>query len=324
MKIKNIALLGAVALLAACNQTESTDSSSATADGPKNETSSNGALTKGATEFDRADAPLAKVTSTPWIGLIPTGDPAKANCPDGMSSIRFDDEDKSNRNDFHVNGQDKSGRNFSFGGLAHSSSPRRAGGNSVITYCNKQVNALPTLSHDYAVISASDVCPANSYRFYKRWDNEDAGNHNAASGDITPGWTDRSGSASGMYFCFVPAGSGSSWNSLFDDHFLFSNAALGNRASFYQDDEDNNNNNQYSSTNATYTGRMQQLISGGSNTRLNVASASPAVSYDGGTGNGCGTGGQICSYNSQGVPVCRAMSEAVDWLIIASNYLCWY
>jgi hypothetical protein len=332
MKIKHIAALGAISILAACNQAVDSENQAGTPDEhiseSKKETSTNGIITKGLTEFEMNAAPLAKSTSTPWIGLIPAGDPVTQACPDGYSSLRFDDEDNSNRNNFWVNGQDYSGRNYSLGGLAHSSSPSRAGGNSTIKYCNKQVSSLPVLNHDYAVISASNVCPANSIRFFKRWDNEDGSNHNASTGDITPGWSSVSGSASGMYFCFVPSGSGSSWNSMFNNYFLFTRATLSNYASFYGDDEDDGNNNGYSSDNSNYTTRMQQLISGGSNTTLRIATSGPAVSLDGGTNSGCSDFqwkiGVKCDFGSDGVRNCKPMGGVEDYWAVAKQLVCYY
>jgi hypothetical protein len=332
MHLRIISMLGATALLAACNQSPDTDQSKANPVAPggqekaKVETSTNGVITKGLTEFELSPKALVKNTSTPWIGLIPTSDPALISCPDGQSAFRFDDEDDSNRNHFFVNGSDVSYHNYSYGGLIHSSSPWRAGGNTWIRYCNKQVNSLPTLSHDYAVISASNSCPANSTRFFKRWDDEDSGNHDATEGDVTPGWSSSNGGATGMYFCFVPAGSGPDWSSTFDGSFVFTRKALANRAQSDQDDEDDANNNGYSSDNSSYTTRMQALISGGSNTTIYIATASPATAVDMGTRTDCQDFqwkiGIKCDFDSHGTRNCKPIGGVEDYWSALKHTMC--
>ena len=125
----------------------------------------------------------ALATNDPWIGVVPSGDPATAPCAQGWAGIRMDDEDSSNANTFNFYNNSfgsvhMSGHNFSAGGLIHSASPGRAGGNTWLRYCPTQVNKLYPLRYDYAVISASNVCPTGSYSFSSRFDNEDIKNHN--------------------------------------------------------------------------------------------------------------------------------------------------
>lgn len=223
------------------------------------------------------------------IGLIPADSPKDitANeCPGGLIYMYMDDEDRSNSNDLVLNGESWKGYNFAVGGLAHPTSPRKGGGNTSIQYCPKKVAALPRLSYDYAVISASDTCPGNSYRFYKRWDNEDSGNNNHYVGDISP---HSMGDNTKMYFCFVPKQAGKpKWDSLFDGSIIFTKEeTLSNHGYIRQDDEDKRNSNKYGTDHAEYGARMQAIISHGKNTKMYFGTQSTVTTDNLGKNRGC-------------------------------------
>ena len=245
----------------------------------------------------------ALATNESWIGMVPSGSPVTTPCAQGWVGLRMDDEDSGNANSFWFYNdtagfQDRAGRNFSAGGLMHSSSPRRAGGNTWIRYCPTQVSALPRLRFDYAVISASNACPSGSFRFSRRFDNEDSSNHNTSEGDISPNVS--SASASGytvINFCFVPRnefGGGGTWDSWLDGQIIFSagnegqlNGIVANSGTFGTDDEDDSNNNQFSSSASEYTTRMRAIIAGGRNTNFNWATESTLVTIDLGSRSSC-------------------------------------
>jgi len=274
-------------------------------------------------------------TNLPYIGFIPAGDPADpsvAACPDGTNGqlvgIRMDDEDSSNNDQLTVGSQNYSGHNASAGGLIHSSSPRRAGGNTWIKYCPRYTPSLPTLSADYAVLSASNVCPANSYRFSRRFDNEDGANHNATVGDISPNTTDTNGGASNLFFCFVPGTSGAaSWNNIFDGSVIFTNGAVATKGAFRTDDEDDGNNNSYWSSATQYSSRMQALVSGGSNTTFQFGTNSQLDVVDLGTTSDCGNPdykiGFKCSYSTSGTfEGCKPIGGVDDYWAFAKDMFC--
>jgi len=274
-------------------------------------------------------------TNSPYIGFIPAGDPALpgvAACPAGTNGtligIRMDDEDSGNNDQLTVASQNYSGHNASAGGLIHSSSPRRAGGNTWIKYCPRYTASLPTLSSDYAVVSASNVCPANSYRFSRRFDNEDGSNHNATVGDITPNSSDTNGGATNIFFCFVPGASGApSWDSLFDGSLIFSNGGLANKGVFRTDDEDDDNHNSYWSSATQYTARMQALVSAGSNTSFMFATNSQLDIVDLGTTSDCGNPnykvGFKCSFSTSGTfQGCKPIGGVEDYWAFAKDMFC--
>ena len=241
----------------------------------------------------------------------------------------MDDEDSGNNNQFFWKGGNYSGRNFSVGGLAHISSPRRAGGNTRITYCAKYTPSLPILSSDYAVILASNTCPANSFNFARRFDNEDASNHNSTTGDVSPNWASTGGNgASLINFCFVPGQAGRpSWDASLNGSLIFTRAALTNTGRFYTDDEDSRNNNQYGSTNSGYTARMQNLISHGSNTWMHFGTASSASFTDLGTASDCGnasipTIGLKCKTSETGNSSCKPIIDVAEAWAYAKNLYC--
>src|SRR4029079_3566372 len=113
-------------------------------------------------------------------------------------------EDWSNRDATSINGSRVDHYNLAIGGIERLASPRIAGGNTKIVYCKKQVPSLPALAYDYALISASNVCPAGSYLCARRWDNEDSGSHNAKSADIAANTTSNDTGVTWINFCFVP------------------------------------------------------------------------------------------------------------------------
>lgn len=274
-------------------------------------------------------------TNLPYVGFIPAGDPADpsvAACPDGTSGklvgLRMDDEDSGNNNQLTVGAQNYSGRNASAGGLIHSSSPRRAGGNTWIRYCPRSTPSLPVLSHDYAVVSASNVCPANSYRFSRRFDNEDDANHNATLGDISPNTSDTNGGATNIFFCFVPGVAGAAtWSSLFDGSVIFTNGPVATKGMFRTDDEDDSNRNSYSSTASQFTTRMQALVSSGSNTVLRFGTNSQLAVMDFGTTSDCGNPnykvGFKCSYTTSGTfQGCLPVGGLDDYWAFAKDMFC--
>jgi len=246
-----------------------------------------------------AEAPAALNTNDPWIGVVPAGSPITTPCAQGWVSIYMDDEDSNNNDSFTLYSQAAGqqsfgGRNFSAGGLVHTASPRRAGGNTRIQYCPTRVTSLPTLRFDYALISASNQCPAGTFRFSRRFDNEDDSNHNSYQGDISPNVS--VSSASLINFCFVPRGSGGrgTWDSGLDGQIIFSagnegalNGIVTNSGTFGTDDEDDSNHNAFSSTAADLTTRMRAIIAGGGNTVFNYATQSPLTTVDLGTRSTC-------------------------------------
>jgi hypothetical protein len=279
-------------------------------------------------------------TSVPYVGVIPTADPDTANCPTGPSgklvAIRMDDEDSSNNDQLTLGTQNYSHHNAAAGGLIHSSSPRVAGGNTWIKYCPTQISSLPVLSHDYAVISASNVCPANSYRFGRRFDNEDGSNHNAAVGDISPNSTSTAGGSTWIYFCFVPGVAGRPvWDAVLSNQIVFTVGPVSNKGTFYTDDEDDasgfsgKNGNGYSvATNATaYTARMKILVSDGQNTRFSFGTNDAIDVIDLGTTASCADSnykvGFKCSYTTSGTfKGCQPVGGLSDWWAFAKDMFC--
>jgi hypothetical protein len=292
--------------------------------GPKVETTTNDVNKDIANlvNFDYQSKELFKVSTTPYIGMVPTVQPGMPGyytprpCTEAIW-MRQDDEDGSNRNNFYFDGQNFSGHNYSAGGFQHVSSPSRAGGNSKIHYCVEQVSTLPILNFDYAVILASNSCPTNGIKFTRRQDNEDWSNHNSSSGDVTPNIVN--GGYTYINYCFVPGSVGApNYNALFEDRFVYAKSSnWRNTGSFYSDDEDDGNNNGWSSTNTSYNARMSALVSAGSNTQIYFASNSPVVTEDLGTKAECRwTGGAIgteCTVNSAGVQYCKPIGEGYDW-----------
>jgi hypothetical protein len=301
-----------------------------------------GELESGDRPYDDEDTELgaseaALNTSTPYVGIIPAGDlaaPGVASCPDGTNGtlvgIRMDDEDSGNNDQLTVGSQNYSGHNASVGGLIHSSSPRRAGGNSWIKYCPRYMPSLPALSHDYAVLSASNVCPQGSYRFSRRFDNEDSSNHNETVGDISPHSSDTNGGATWLHFCFVRAQSGApSWSSEFDNSLIFTNGPVANKGAFRTDDEDSDNHNSYSvpAPGAGYTSRMQALVSSGSNTTLQFGTNAAFDVVDLGTGAGCADSnykiGFKCRFGTNGqFQGCAPVGGLDDWWAFTKDMFC--
>jgi hypothetical protein len=264
------------------------------------------------------------------VGLIPSTLPAYTTCPGGLAMLRMDDEDSANNNQFTFNGQNKSGRNFSVGGLAHVSSPRRAGGNTQIHFCPAQTGALPVLSHDYAVLSLSSTCPSNSYRFTRRFDNEDTGNANKVSGPVGVTEIGISGGYAVLNFCFVPGKAGApAWNQFLNNSLVFTNANLGVSGRFYTDDEDgSDNNNQWSTVAPEYASRMQALVSTGANTWISYGSGSTTATLDAGNLAGCnvtvGAGVECSTTLGDGGPLsttCKPTAQTMDML---KSAYCWW
>ena len=265
----------------------------------------------------------------PWVGMVPWNIDANhmPSCPDGYEWIKFDDEDHSNRNKLFIDGADISYHNAALGGIQRLPSPRRAGGNTKIVYCKKLVPQLPTLAYDYAVISAANVCPAGSYRFARRWDNEDSSNHNAWSADIAPNSSGRSGNGwTWINFCFVPgqAGAPTSSPSLLP-WIVFTRQNMkaygGVSGYMYTDDEDDANNNQYSvpAASAPYKTRMQAIISAGSGTHIYFGAM--AIEYkDYGNFSSCvdqNTFASILYGNAVVVVAAEGFVEPVAWGVAA-------
>jgi hypothetical protein len=310
-------LLGLSLLMAGCMPTTETETASSagpasgSAHANKVETSTGGVLTKGETFQEVRNTALTKATNAPWVGMVPSTDPNTTSCAEGWSAIRMDDEDEWNFNSVYiydrVSGTSvNTNNNFSVGGLIHSSSPWRAGGNTWIKYCAKSVPTLPRLAFDYSLISASNVCPANSYRFTRRFDNEDDANHNTSTGDITPNITSSSSLGSTILnFCFVPKlDNGPSWDPILDNQLVFGKTTLLPKyIQFHVDDEDDKNNNQWNAASGTpseFIPRMQEGISTGGNTDLVATTANNLVTLDFGDKSDCGkpttSMGIICTY----------------------------
>lgn len=333
MKIRTIAILAATTVglsggLIACLQTE--NNAPETGDDREVETSTNGVFTKGEEIFTSeghkdANGKLAKLSGAPYIGLIPKD--MGAPCP-YAAWFYLDDEDGSANNDqFFYGASDYSHKNYAVGGLAHTSSPWRAGGNSRISYCQEQVATLPRTKLDYAVISGSTTCPANGIRFGRRWDNEDGSNHNASGGEVDPNViSSGSNGYAWVYFCFVPKDDAATdlLPSSLSANYMFFTKNTPYYASFRTDDEDNNNNNQYTSSDGAYTTRMQALVSSGSNTWLQVGwVGSNPTQTDNGSSAGCGTQPvkPTCSDTPENSPNAGCTALWLDYNIKNAQYI---
>jgi hypothetical protein len=267
--------------------------------GPKTETSTNGAFTKGpeirVSERIEKQAPagaLGKSSAvSAWVGFVPKISTTAPDCQ-YPTLFRWDDEDGGDNNNQLVWGSTNLNHyNAALGGFAHTWSQWIGGGNSEMRSCQEYVSSLPALSFDYAVLSFSDACPDGSYKFAKRMDNEDYNNHNYSLGWPYPSVVSSgSGGYSWIYFCFRPSAAGApvtppaNWQS---KYFLFTaanaNAPYATKGYYYNDDEDSNNNNQWTTTAPGFTPRMQAIIPAGNNTRWNFASwgASPQIDMRG-------------------------------------------
>jgi hypothetical protein len=339
MKTWNPFLLSAVLAATACNQAVETGPQPSDAPrGPKTETSTNGVLTKG----DGPDitvvsnTALTKATNTPWIGLIPADDPASATCPEVWSAIRMDDEDHENANylaykkvtSTSIEINTVYAHNFSVGGFMHSSSPQVAGGNTWIHYCARQVNTLPSLAYDYAVISASNVCPGNSIRFTRRFDNEDDANHNATQGDITPNSSSTNGGATYLNFCFVPKAGTGAWDPMFDNQIILApkGASSDMWVDLYTDDEDDANNNQWSAASGTSSDiqtRMKAIVPVGGNSHLYGMTKSDFTTLDMGTQTSCSSSSvNRCTYARFGDRSCAIWQPAKEKYDKVVSWLC--
>jgi len=289
----------------------------------------------------------ALATNEAWIGAVPSGDPLTTPCAQGWVGIRMDDEDADNADSLTFynqwgGSQNMSGHNFSAGGLIHSASPARAGGNTWVRYCPQKMATLWPLLYDYAVISASNVCPAGSYRFSRRFDNEDGKNHNTFEGDISPNTSSGGLGATVLNFCFVPKdpyGGGGTWDSSLDGQIIFAfgdsglDGGLQTSGTFGTDDEDDSNNNQFSSSSSTYTSRMRAIISGGRDTVFHWATDSDLVTIDLGTRSTCDLAYLqqqqmrqiVCNYGRSGgpchLPGWDTASKAYD---NANKWFCMY
>jgi hypothetical protein len=251
----------------------------------------------------------------PYVGMVPK-DLAKP-CP-YAAYLHFDDEDDHNNNQLWLQTTSYNGQNVSVGGFLRMSSPWKGGANTTISYCQEAISALPRTKIDYAVISGSSTCPANSYRFTRRLDNEDDGNHNSEGGEVDPNVASRSSDGySFVNFCFVPADPSATdflpslWN---DNYIFFTTSSAPLHGYLYTDDEDSSNNDQYSSSNATYTTRMQAIISAGSNTyfRFGWTGSTNPIVVKSASGSGCGTAPTPPSCSDLSVPTCNSQWTAYD------------
>jgi hypothetical protein len=195
------------------------------------------------------------------------------------------------------------------------------------------------LRYDYAVLSASNTCPSGTYRFSRRFDNEDSSNHNTSEGDTSPNVTTSASSGhTTLFFCFVPRGSGgfSTWSSALDGQIIFSagnegslNGIVANSGVFGTDDEDDGNNDQFWSSAPEYTARMRAIVTGDRNTTLSWATDSTVTVIDAGTSSTCDAAYLQtrrdrefrCTYGHDGKVCTLPGWDQVTWAYDRANWL---
>lgn len=208
-----------------------------------------------------------EIGNTYDIGIIPSS----TSCPNGgpLREIHMDDEDNNNKS--AVSG---------WVGATHG--PAK----TTFRFCRVDgsnffplVWASPSnVSAYYAVLKMGPQCPNGSFDFRRNFDNEDNRNANWVKGDIEPSTQSKYGTI--LHFCLFKyaTASGTTMSSfpdfgiqygVFADHGSSFPLALA-KGWVYTDDEDSSNGNWYEAS-IDWIYDAQRIISGGSNTYLDMA-----------------------------------------------------
>lgn len=192
------------------------------------------------------------------VGIIP----ATESCPNGQGilTIHMDDEDNNNANS----------RSGWIGATTSTN-------NTTFRFCRvpgglfRALSTTNLVQNHYAVLKLGTICPNGSVEFTRHFDNEDRNNKNSSSGGIAPNVSD---SNTTLVFClFRSSGSTmSSFPNLGISYGVFATSTFSQalRTGYaYTDDEDRNNKNSFSA-NPGWVGDAQRIITGGSNTSVNM------------------------------------------------------
>jgi hypothetical protein len=231
------------------------------------------------------------------VGVISSG-----SCPNPVT-IYMDDEDSSNNSSLSGwVGATSSQTRFQFCRVDGSAFNRVKGG-----YCGS------SSSDSYAVLKLGTTCPNDSVEFSRYFDNEDSGNNNSNSGNITPSTQDSGGTRlkfcgfltqNVLAKCAVPSAPFDEKNFpiLGFAYGVFAGPSVATAfesGAIYTDDEDSSNGNNWDLSNLVSSWQvssLQSFMSGGSNTQLTTARVGDQCNGTPGTWAGCaGNGCSVCA-----------------------------
>ena len=150
-------------------------------------------------------------------------------------------------------------------------------------YCIFEVDELPRVSYDYAVLKLDDQCPPGTQPFRRHHDTEDSRGSNFVYG---PAWPNSIGSNADLEYCFVPKDPNSTkvypFGGYVNDYntSIFANVKNANLAlsALYVDDENSSNANSWyyyglstkKDNEKAIIDRIQDIMNGGKNTWYHI------------------------------------------------------
>ena len=197
-------------------------------------------------------------------------------------SITLDVEDSKNKTKYTVS--------YDSGFMGPSAQPAgiaisEGRGRVTFTYCVLNVDQLPKLFYDYAVLRLDSSCPSGAQRFRRHHDSEDSNNRNSYTGNIWPSVVTKNAD---LEYCFVPADSSTNnyypFNDGWESYSFFAKDApakvktVGGAYSaggeLFVDDENSNNANSWYWYGASENiqNRIKKIIGGSRDTQYNVVS----------------------------------------------------
>jgi hypothetical protein len=249
------------------------------------------------------EEPTGEVTSAlTAAGTYDVGVISGGSCPNPVT-IYMDDEDSSN--------------NSSLSGWVGATSSQTR-----FQFCRVDGSAFKNISswcstvrtNSYAVLKLGTTCPNGSVEFSRYFDNEDSGNNNSNSGNISPSTQDSGGTR--LKFCGFLQDNPTvdircAWptSPLDLNNFPILGFAYGvfagprvatafESGAIYTDDEDSSNSNNWDLSNLAswQVSAIQGFMSGGSSTQLTTARVGDQCSGTPGTWAGCaGNGCSVCA-----------------------------
>ncbi len=200
-------------------------------------------------------------------------------------------------------------------------------GRVTFTYCVLNVDQLPKLSYDYAVLRLDSSCPSGAQRFRRHHDTEDSNNKNSYTGNIWPSVVTKNAD---LEYCFVPADASTNKYYPFNDgwgmYSFFAKDApstvknsIGLAGGYSAggellvDDENSNNANSWYWYGASENiqNRIKRIIGGSRDTQYNVVSWS-IVHYI--MKNALAEDGSVENSNSMAVSAEASLSPVIKGL----------